>query len=86
MAHGRVDFRDGAAGRTARVVGAANERLPLTKTCATTVRTDSILCVLPPSFATRSPPGWVILEGLQPPERITASREAARGAQKTRQR
>ena len=43
MTHGRFNFRDGAAGRVARVVGAANECLHLTTTCAATVRTDSIL-------------------------------------------
>ena len=82
MAHGRFNFRDGAASRVARVVGAANECLHLTPTCATTVRTDSILFVLPPSFGMRFPPRWVILEGLRPPERFAASRDATNHVKK----
>ena len=73
MAHGRFNFRAGAAGLVARVVGAANECLPLTTACGTAVRTDSILFVFPPSFATRSSPGWVSLEGLRPPEQFVAA-------------
>ena len=84
MTHGRFNFRDGAAGRVARAVGAANECLHLTTTCATTVRTDSILFALTPSFATRSPPGWVIPDGIHPSERIAAPRDAERGVKKTR--
>ena len=83
MAHGRFVFRVMVITTVVHVVGAANECLPLTAACATTVRTDSILFALTPSFVTQSPPGWVILDGLQPPERITTFREAECGIKKT---
>ena len=84
MTHGRFNFRDGGASRVACVVGRANECLHVTTTCATTVRTGSILCVLPPSFATRSPPGRHSRCPHRPPERIAAFREAERRGKKTR--
>ena len=84
MTHDRFNFRTMVITAVARVVGAANKCLPLTATCATTVRIDSILFALAPSFVTQSPPGWTILDGLQPPERSTALREAERGVKKTR--
>ena len=78
MAHGRFNFRNGGASRVARAVGAANEGLHVTTTCATTVRTDSSFCVFTPSFCTRSPPVRVLLDGNDPSGRSAAFREHER--------
>ena len=84
MAHGRFIFRTMVITAVARVVGAANECLHVTTTRATTVRTDSGFCVLGPKPMHRSPPVWVILDGIDPSGRSAAFREAERGVKKTR--
>ena len=66
MTHGRFIFRTMVITAVACVVGAANECLHVTTTRATTVRTDSGFCVLGPKPMHRSPPVWVILDGIDP--------------------